>query len=224
MKPRKVLDRRMTPDGVPLELAVEGAHHVLRLRGTVLMTSATSGSERAMASAAAEHVDRPQRILVGGLGMGFTCRAALDTFPDAQEIVVAEIFPHVIEYNRGVLSPLAGQPLEDSRVRVVAADVRQLLEGGDWNVVLLDVDNGPEAFSRRENASLYDRRGVERLARALAPGGAVVIWSANAAPVFERRLRSAGLDTCARRVHARGDARRGPRHWLITAARRRPTR
>ena len=216
MKPRRVLDRWVTPDGAPLELAVEGEHHVLRMRGTALMTSATSGSETAMATVAAEFVERPQRVLVGGLGMGFTCRAALDTFPDASEIAVVEIFSHVIEYNRGALGALAGHPLDDPRLRVVVSDVRDLLEEGEWDVVLLDVDNGPDAFTRRENASLYDRRGVERLARSLRPRGVVVVWSSDAAPRFEKQLRSTGLAARSRRVHARGDARRGPRHWLIT--------
>jgi spermidine synthase len=217
VQPRRILDRSTTPDGTPLELAIEGGHHVLRVAGKALMSSATFGSEQEMARVAAAELGgrTGARVLIGGLGMGFTCRAALDAFGNDAAITVAEILPAVVAYNRGVLGPLADHPLRDPRVQVREADVADLLEAEAWDAVLLDVDNGPDAFTTAANASLYDDAGTRRLARALAPSGVVVVWSASPGPTFEGRLRRAGIDTRSLRVRARAGSARGARHTLF---------
>lgn len=217
MRPREVLAQTTTPDGEPLELALEAGHHVLRVRGKALMSSATSGSEQEMARAAADAVGPgpERRVLIGGLGMGFTCRAALDAFDDDAEIVVAELLPTIVELHRSHLGALAGRPLEQARVSLRTSDVREALAQGGWHAVLMDVDNGPDAFTVRSNASLYGREGAALLAGALAPHGVVVVWSAAPSPRFEQILAATGLDVEARAVYARGDARRGSRHTLF---------
>ncbi len=217
MKPREVLDRTTTPDGEPLELAIEAGHHVIRVRGAALMSSATYGSEQAMASVAAEVLgERPKcRVLIGGLGMGFTCRAALDTFGADAEVTVAELLPALIDYNIGSLGPLADHPLQDARTRLLEGDVRIALEVGGWDVILMDVDNGPEAFTRRGNAGLYEPEGIALMTRALTAGGVVVVWSATSSPRFEGKLKRAGLRVESRRVYARGNANKGPKHTLF---------
>jgi spermidine synthase len=174
-----------------------------------------------MASLAAERINgRPRpRVLVGGLGMGFTLRAALDCFgPDAR-ITVSEILTEIIDYNRGELGPLAGHPLDDPRAELHAGDVRQRLLPGAWDAILLDVDNGPDALTVPGNASLYTERGMWQLGGALAPGGVAVIWSAFESPAFVRRVRGAGLHVESHRARSRASGK-GSRHTLfaITAA------
>jgi spermidine synthase len=217
--PIEVLDTTTTPDGQTLRLSLEAGHYVIRVGGIPLMTSATYGSEQAMARVAAEFLGpqpRP-RVLVGGLGMGFTLRAALDAFGPGAQVTVAELLPCIVAYSRGVLGHLAKHPLKDRRVRVHEGDVRVLLTDERWDVVLMDVDNGPDAFTTKSNASLYDVASVERLRRTLLPKGVLVTWSAYASPRFESRLRSTGMRCEVRRVKARGEIRKGATHFLYVA-------
>ena len=224
MKPREVIDRSATPDGEVLELAKEAGHFVLRLAGVPLMSSATHGSEEAMALAAAECLGArasTATVLVGGLGMGFTLRAALDAFGPQAKLTVAELLEAVVRYNRDIFGDLAQRPLDDPRVTLHAGDVRKVLGVGRWDAILLDVDNGPEAFTTRANGSLYGREGVQVMAQALKPGGVIIIWSAHQSPTFERTVRAAGLHCEARPVRARPAARKGPRHTLFLLRSRR---
>lgn len=219
MQRRELLDTTLTPDGQTLQLAVEAGHYVIRVAGVPLMTSASFGSEQAMARVAAEVLgkqDRPQ-VLVGGLGMGFTLRAALDSFGPGARFTVAELLPCMIAYSRGVLGHLAQHPLRDRRVRIHAGDVRTLFTEARWDVVLMDVDNGPDAFTTASNASLYNATSVERLRRTLLPKGVLVAWSAYASPSFESKLRSTGLRCEVRRVKARGEIKKGATHFLYVA-------
>jgi spermidine synthase len=216
---REVLDTTTTPDGQALLLVREAGHYVIRVGGVPLMTSATFGSEQAMAQVAAEVLGRHTRpkVLVGGLGMGFTLRAALDVFGPGAQITVAELLPCIVAYSRGVLGHLARHPLKDRRVRVHEGDVRTLLTPDRWDVVLMDVDNGPDAFTTASNASLYSATSVERLRRTLLPKGVLVAWSAYASPSFESKLRSTGMHCEVRRVKARGEIRKGATHFLYVA-------
>ena len=159
---------------------------------------------------------RPQ-VLVGGLGMGFTLRAALDAFGPGASVTVAELLPCIIGYSRGVLGHLAQHPLRDRRVRVFEGDVRTQSIENRWDVMLMDVDNGPDAFTTASNASLYTTRSVEQFRRALRPNGVLVAWSAYASPRFEAKLRSTGMRCEVRRVKARGDIRKGSTHFLYVA-------
>jgi spermidine synthase len=219
MKPREIVGRAKTPDGRPVELAREGERYVIRVGGQVLMTSATYGSEQAMATVAAEHIGgRPRaRVLIGGLGMGFTLRAALGSFAADARITVAELLEPLVGFNRSVLGDLAGRPLDDPRVGVVVGDVRTQLREQVWDAILLDVDNGPDAITTASNASLYDERGVATIARSLAPGGVIVVWSARPDSKFEARLRRAGLTAETRKVAGRGTLRKGGTHALFVA-------
>ena len=157
MKPRTVLDRSETPAGDKLELAREAdGHYVIRVAGVPLMSSAAYGSESMLAVIAKEGLgQRPNcRVLVGGLGMGFTCRSALREFSDDAQITVAELLPQIVEWNRTHLGPLADHPLSDPRTRLFQGDVREALQKGGWDAVLMDVDNGPNAVTTPLNKRL----------------------------------------------------------------------
>ncbi len=216
VRQRTVIGTSTTPDGQRLVLSKEGDDFVMRVGGLTLMSSRMHGSEEAMATLASEALGAKTaaRVLVGGLGMGYTLRAALDAFPAAQ-ITVAELLPIVVEYNRGVLADLAGNPLGDPRTAVFTGDVRTPLAQAGWDVVLLDVDNGPDPFTTASNASLYSKRGVALLAAALTPDGVCVVWSAAQSPAFVKRTEAAGLTCRQERVHARGKTKKGSRHTLF---------
>jgi spermidine synthase len=202
-----------TPDGTPLSLNQYGDEWIIRARSEDLMSSRMHGSEQEMARLARS--DRPDaQVLVGGLGMGFTLRAALENLPPGGWVTVAELVPAVVEWNRGPLGPLAGHPLRDARVKVAIGDVLPLLRAnpGFWDVILLDVDNGPDAFTQASNASLYGPEGLKRTRMALRPGGVVAWWSAYDAPEFPKRLQRAGFQAEARQVRAHGG--KGARHVI----------
>jgi len=217
MQERVVLDRTTTGDGETLELAIEHGHHIIRIGGVPLMSSSMSGSEEAMAEIACQELGpiASPRILIGGLGMGFTLRATLDAFEDVAEVCVAELMGDIIRYNRAFLADLTDRAIEDRRVEVFEGDVRKKLTVGGWHVILMDVDNGPDALSARSNRYLYSARGVELMARALAPGGVLVVWSAYPSPRFLERLRYTGLSARAATVRGRWPISKGPMHTLF---------
>ena len=223
MIPRVVLGESVTPDGAPLTLTREGVSLVVRISGVPLMSSRVHGSEEAMAEVGcaglAAHADA--RVLVGGLGMGFTLRAVLDALAAEAEVVVAELLPVLVQWNRGPLGPLANHPLDDPRTRLFEGDVRIPIRSPEsgFDAILLDVDNGPEAFTVASNAALYGRAGLARLRDALRPGGRLVVWSAVESPAFQHALRSAGFREEVRAVRARGAVRKGARHWLFVGQR-----
>lgn len=161
----------------------------------------------------AEHIPPgAQTVLIGGLGMGFTLRAALDA--SSAVVTVAELIPAVVEWNKLHLGRLAGDPLDDPRARLHVGDVGELLRtAGRWDAILLDVDNGPDAFTQVGNGWLYGLEGLKRTRMALRPGGTLVYWSAYPSPEFVDRTRRAGLRTETRTVRAH--AGKGPRHTLF---------
>jgi|SRR6185295_4426822 len=210
MKPTEILARERTPDGEELMLSRRDGTYLLSVGGMELMTSRAHGSEDALARLACAAIAerKAPRLLLGGLGFGYTLRAALDRLPAKAEVVVCEVFPSLLAWNRGVLAGLAGRPLADPRVTAVVADVRTLLDGREtFDAILLDVDNGPEAFTLRSNGSLYTADGLARLSRSLKEKGVLAVWSAAADPAFEGRLRRAGFEARTERVTARGGAR-----------------
>lgn len=216
MRPWVLLDTAAAPDGAELTLYEHGGGYTIRAGGQDLMSSRTHGSEVELARLAG--VERPgARVLVGGLGMGFTLRAALDHLGPEGRVTVAELVPAVVAWNRGPLGPLAGHPLADARVELFVGDVRAALARGGWDAVLLDVDNGPEAFTVEGNATLYGRAGLAAARRALRPGGVLAVWSAFEAPAFSRRLEDAGLR--AEVVRVRAHAGRGARHVVYVGRR-----
>ncbi len=238
MKPQETIDQAKTDDGQDLILYHRDGVFQIRVDGMELMSSRAHGSEAALAELTQEALAsrapavRAPRILIGGLGMGFTLRAALDCFSPAATVVVAEVFEDVVRWNRGPLAHLAGRPLDDRRVRLRRADVAEVLDEGPFDGILLDVDNGPQAFTLERNAGLYGARGIGRLRRALAEGGVLGLWSAGDEPAFERGLKRAGFRVRRVRVPARGRGG-GPRHTIyiarkgkkiVPAARRRTAR
>jgi spermidine synthase len=207
MKPWKVIDRAPAPGGGELVLHQRGEEFVIRVNGRELMSSRQHGSEEKMAEVACANLSgKHPRVLVGGLGLGYTVRAALDRLPPGAEVVVAELVPAVVSWNQGVLGPLAGRPLEDPRVKVETRDVGDVLRESEalFDAVLLDVDNGPEALTQEDNRWLYGERGLGTLRRALRPRGVLVVWSASPDRAFATRLKRVGFDTDVLETPARG--------------------
>jgi spermidine synthase len=217
MKPWKVIDRAPAPGGGELVLQQRGEEFAIRVNGRELMSSRQHGSEEKMAEVAcAGLAGKRPRVLVGGLGLGYTVRAALERLPPSAEVVVSELVPAVVTWNQGVLAPLAGRPLEDARVKVETRDVGELLReaDGSYDAVLLDVDNGPEALTQEQNRWLYGERGLGTIRRALKSRGVVVVWSASPDHLFANRLKRAGFDTEVVETPARGKGG-GPLHTLF---------
>jgi spermidine synthase len=220
VKPWNVLERTHTADGTQLTLARHTSEYVIFADGRSLMSSRMHGSEEALGIIGcrrARELRRPH-VLVGGLGMGFTLRAALDVLPRTASVVVAELVPAVVEWNRGPLGPLARHPLDDPRVRIEEGDVGAIMRSnpGRFDAVLLDVDNGPVALTARPNADLYHREGIGVARTSLGPEGVLAVWSAGHDAAFERRLRSAGFSVQRERVAGRLK-RGGPRHTILIA-------
>jgi spermidine synthase len=207
MIPWQLLGRAQAPDGGTLTLHQRDQELVIRVDGRDLMTSRAHGSEEALARLGCSDVaGRPQpRVLIGGLGMGYTLRAALDLLPADAAVMVAEIVPAVVEWNRGPLAHLAGHPLDDPRVTVEVIDVGALLRqpGRRFDAILLDVDNGPQGLTRRANHALYGSAGLDTARRALKPGGCYALWSAAPDRDFPRRLGRAGFAVEVHEVRAR---------------------
>ena len=221
MKPWELVDTAAVPGGGTLRLLRRDAEFSMRLDGTELMGSRVRGSEEALAQlGCAELGDtaRP-RLLIGGLGMGFTLRAALDRLGPEAEVVVAELVPAVVAWNRGPMAALAGHALADPRVDVREADVGRLIRSGraGYDAILLDVDNGPAGLTRDANDGLYGAQGLAQGWAALRPGGVFCVWSAAPDPAFTRRLRRAGFLAQERTVRAH--ASRGARHTIWLARR-----
>ena len=218
MKAWEVLGDACAPDGTAIQLRRRDDEYLILANGKPLMSSRLHGSEEALATLGCQRaraLENP-RVLVGGLGMGFTLRAALDVLPCDAVVTVAELVPAVIEWNRAPLAALAGYPLRDRRVRIQATDVGFTLRAnpGRFDVVLLDTDNGPAAFTAAENAGLYDNAGVAAAFAALRPNGTLAVWSAWDDRKFEQRLRFHGFLVEVARVRARL-RKGGPRHTLF---------
>ncbi len=218
MKRWQLLGEAQTPNGETLALMRQDDEVVILAGGKPLMSSRMHGSEEELATLSCGHLARAEapRVLVGGLGMGFTLRAVLDLLPSSAAVVVAELIPAVVEWNHGPLGPLAGHPLRDRRVRVEVNDVLVSLRAGAgrFDAVLLDVDNGPDAFTTSQNAALYRDPGVAAIRSALKPAGRFAVWSAWEDRKFEQRLRYHRFVVEVHRVRARLK-RGGPRHTIF---------
>jgi spermidine synthase len=205
-----------------LKLAHRDDEYIILANGKSLMSSGMYGSEKALATFACSRAQALQRpcVLIGGLGMGFTLRATLDSLPPDATVVVAELVPEVVEWNRGPLGPLAGNPLEDKRVRIETQDVAITLRSspGRFDAVLLDVDNGPAALTSSENAWLYDDQGIAAAGGALKRDGVLAVWSAREDRKFEKRLRHGGFAVQVERV--RGRLKNGGPHHTIFVGRK----
>jgi spermidine synthase len=219
MKPTILLGTALIPDTkTELKLFTHDGEFSIRIPGRgELMNTKVHGSEKALAELACERMgasDKP-RILVGGLGMGFTLAAALAAAGPNAEVVVAELVPEVVEWNRELMGQASGHPLADPRTRVYVGDVADVIreEEGAFDAILLDVDNGPEALIRRENNWLYTIGGLESTRRALRPQGVLAVWSAGPDQLFRARLKHAGFKVEEKivRPHRAG---KGSRHYI----------
>jgi spermidine synthase len=218
VKPWELLGQTRTPDGEDISLTRQDREYVILASGKSLMSSRMHGSEEALATLAcreARTLDEPC-VLIGGLGMGFTLRATLDLLPPAATVVVAELVPAVVEWNRGPLGPLAGHPLKDRRVTIEVGDVAATLRSSTrrFDAILLDVDNGPAAFTATHNTRLYDDVGLAAARGALKAGGVLAVWSAWEDRKFEQRLRYGGFTVEVERVRGRLK-KGGPRHTIF---------
>ncbi len=208
-------------NGTRLRLLQRNEEFSIRIAGTTgeLMNSRLHGSEDALATLACERIagKAGAHVLIGGLGMGFTLAAALSSLGEDAMATVAELVPEVEEWNRGPLGAAAGNPLNDPRANVHIGDVAELLRDGDgkWDAILLDVDNGPEGLTRKENNWIYSPAGIAAAQKSLTPDGVLAYWSAGQDHAFTERLRRAGfsVDAVTVRAHRPG---KGARHviWL----------
>ncbi|HEC97656.1 MAG TPA: spermidine synthase [Nitrospirae bacterium] len=199
-----------------------GEEYSIRVNGHELMNSSAHGSEEALAELACERItgNGSPRILIGGLGMGFTLASSLKCLSPGARIVVSELVPAVVKWNRGPLAELSGNPLQDGRVTVSESDVGQVLKQKKraYDAILLDVDNGPEGLTREGNDRLYSQAGLETSFAALRPEGVLAVWSAAPDRAFARRLRRSGFEVDEVCVRARG-SRGGGRHTIWIAVR-----
>ena len=220
MKPWELLGQTSTPDGVELSLTRRDREYVILAGGKSLMSSRMHGSEEALAMLACRAVRTrvEPSVLVGGLGMGFTLRAALAELGEDAGIVVAELVPAVVAWARGPMAEVFGGCLDDPRVAIQETDVGQLIRSGSaaWDAILLDVDNGPEGIVHKGNDALYSLAGLGAARTALKPGGVLAVWSQGPDSGFTRRLKQAGF--AVEEVNTRANGKRGARHviWIAT--------
>jgi spermidine synthase len=192
--------------------------HLKGVRGE-LMNSRVHCSELALAELGCAHIQGMEntKVLVGGLGMGFTLAAALKATSISSQVVVAELVPEVIEWNKGPLGECAGRPLDDNRVLVHLGDVAELFKTkqATYDAVLLDVDNGPEGFTQADNNKLYSIESLQAIRQTLHPGGVLAIWSAWHDPKFTMQLKKARFKVEAKTVRAHKG--KGSRHTIYLA-------
>ncbi len=218
-----LIDTAIMPGGGgELRLMQRGSEFAIFAGADALMNSRSSGSEKALATLTCAGLqDRPApHVLIGGFGMGFTLRAALDCLGPRAKVTVAELVPAVIAWARGPMAHLGGDCLEDPRTILRVADVAALIgeARSAYDAILLDVDNGPHGLSRPANDRLYNAQGLAAARRALKPGGVLAVWSAGGDPAFTQRLRRAGYAVREERVRS-GGGRKGGHHvvWLATS-------
>jgi spermidine synthase len=223
MIPWQQIDTAPVPGAeVELRLMQRGAEFSMMLGSNELMNSRLSGSEEALATLACKRIEAVKRphLLIGGLGMGFTLRAALVVLGAEARILVAELVPAVIAWARGPMADLFGDSLDDPRASILSADIVEVIQSqpSAFDAILLDVDNGPEALIRKANDALYNPSGLKAMHRALRPGGVLAVWSSGPNGSFSRRLRDAGFDV--NEVGVRATTKRSGAHHVIWFATR----
>ena len=226
MIPWKTIDSAQLPDsGGEISLHRRGDEFLIRVNGVDLMNSLAHESEDTLARLACKRIaDRPKPcVLIGGLGMGFTLASALCQLSSKARVVVAELVPAVVAWNREHLADLSGRPIQDDRVTVYEVDVAQILkkEHGAYDAILLDVDNGPEGLTQKGNDWLYSRNGLDASLAALRPAGVLAVWSVTPDEAFTARLRQSGFKVDDIRVRSKG-RHGGARHTIWIAEKKIP--
>ncbi len=199
MKPWILIETAQTPGhGAELCLYQRDQEFAIQADNLELMNSRNFASEQALATLACKKLTDPSeaRVLIGGLGMGYTLKSALDELGETAEVLVMELVPDVVRWNQGLLAHLAGNPLDDERVTVQVGDVAQMIKRsrGSFSAILLDVDNGPNALTSMDNHWLYSIAGLETAYAALKPNGILGIWSSDRDAGFAKRLSQVGFD------------------------------
>jgi spermidine synthase len=218
MIPWKQIDTARVPGSeVELRLMQRGDEFSMKLGQNELMNSRLSGSEEALATLACRRIDavKAPHLLIGGLGMGFTLRAALAVLGPKARITVAELVPAVVAWAKGPMAALFGDSLKDPRTTIRESDVMEVIRShaAAYDAILLDVDNGPEGLIRKANDALYDPGGLKASHRALRPGGVLAVWSSGPHPKFSKRLRDAGFEV--NEVGVRATTKRSGAHHII---------
>jgi len=217
MKKWTAVETALMPDGKTISLNEHDGNYFIRVDGADLMSTRRHASEERVAELACAHVAaiRGSRVLIGGLGFGFTLKAALSALSADATVVMVEILAAVVAWNRNPSFNLAARALADPRVIVLQRDVGEVIREsqGSFDSIILDVDNGPAALSTVSNHRLYDSEGLHRARAALRPGGCVAIWSAAADPAFEKRMTRVGFDVDVQ--HCGPHANSGGRHTLF---------
>jgi spermidine synthase len=213
----ETIDRSLAPDGSELVLARRGTEWQVRAAGLVLMVSHAHGSEEVMSEYALERVKNPRTVLVGGLGLGFSLRATLDKVGPNAKVMIAELVPELVEWNRRHVGHLAGRPLDDPRTVLRVGDVFDRITEAPaaFDAILLDVDNGPSALAHKKNNRIYSPTGVARCGEALRTGGVLAVWSAGQDERYARTLKTAGFKVEVKTVGNHKGA--GVRHVLFLA-------
>ena len=222
MIPWTLLDTAKIPGGGELRLKQRGQEFSIMLGTNELMNSRLSGSERALATLSCDKIKdrKAPHVLIGGLGMGFTLRAALGELSADAKVTVAELVPAVVAWARGPMAAVFDGCLDDPRVTIHEGDVRPLIGASKaaYDAILLDVDNGPDGITSEANDGLYDYKGLKAAHSALRAGGILAIWSSGPDERFTKRLRDSGFT--AEVVHTRANGKSGARHviWLAAKA------
>jgi spermidine synthase len=221
VKPWQVIEKARAPDGTEMVLARRDEEWVVRYDGKVLMSSRQHGSEDALAALALERAKQRRAVLVGGLGLGFTVRAALDRLPVDAKVVVAELTPALLDWNRRLVGKLAGRPLDDPRTHVHIGDAVERIQAakGAYDAILLDIDNGPGSMVHESNDRLYGPGGIALCREALRDGGCLAVWSAHHDERYLDRLQRGGFDAQAKIVPARGELG-GLKHVIFLAVKK----
>ena len=221
MIPWECIDRAEVPGlGDELVLFKRNDEYSIRTGGFELMNSRMHGSEDALSALTLKKISNPSpKLLIGGLGMGYTLSAALKSLNNKGEIHVAELVPAVVHWNREHLGHLAGHPLSSAGVRIFEADVAHIIKKSSelYDAILLDVDNGPEGLTRKDNDQLYSNRGLAAAKKALKPSGILAVWSSGPSNMFTKKLEKEGFKVEVRLIHAR-QSKKGGRHtiWFAT--------
>ncbi|MCX7284846.1 MAG: spermidine synthase [Novosphingobium sp.] len=223
---RELLGTAHVPDGEEMRLYAHDRDFMIVVGNNELMSTRQNGSEIALATQSLARIAAAKRpaVLIGGYGMGFTLRAALEKLPADAHVTVAELVPEIIQWARGPMKAVEAGCLDDPRVRLVMADVADVISanayavgGTGYDAILLDVDNGPDGLVRTGNSRLYKMRGLRMAKDALRPGGVLAIWSAARDPNFTQRLKAAGFNVDEVEVRARANGK-GAKHviWFAT--------
>ncbi len=206
MKPWTDLDKALTPDGQTITLSEHDGTYSIRVNGQELMSTRRHASEEKLAELACAHLETATRanVLVGGLGFGFTLKAALASLPADATVTVAELLGPVIEWNRNPAYPLSADALNDPRVNILNGDVFDLIRESRrrFDSIILDIDNGAAAFTTAENQQMYNQVGLQTIRAALKPNGCAAFWSAAADAPFEKTMRNTGFKLEAVRCRA----------------------